>query len=95
MELSTHNVFIKKIHELKSKAAEAGEFMVISHDETFKSLFAVIGQRKMTQAPAEVYAVHTVRGFTGFTLGLSLQRSTSEVCFTDAVHATVDDRLAA
>ena len=94
-DLTTHNVFIKKINELKYKAAEAGEFMVISHDETFKTLFAIIGQRKMAQALGEVHALHTFRGFTGCILGLSLQRSTSQVCFTNAVHTTFDKYLAA
>ena len=35
-----------KIFELRKKAVAYGEFGVVSHDETFKSLFHLIGQLK-------------------------------------------------
>ena len=45
----------------------------------------------MAQALGELHALHTFRGFTGCTLGVSPQRSTSALCFTNAVHSTFDD----
>ena len=47
--ITTHSVFENKITELKYKAAAAGELEVISQDETFKIVFSIIGQEKMTQ----------------------------------------------
>ena len=64
-DITSHTVFTAKVRQLKHKAAAAGEFEVISHDETFKSLFSIIGQQKMSQASGEVHALHTFRGFTG------------------------------
>ena len=66
---------------------------MVSHDETFKTLFSLVGQTKMSQAKGELHALHTFRGFTGCTLGVSAQRSTSTQCFTAAVCATFDDHL--
>ena len=92
--ITSHPVFKKTIMHLKYKAALAGELEVISHDETFKTLFSLIGQDKMTQQIGELHAVHTFRGFTGCTLGVSAQRSTSHQCFEKAVNASFDDHLA-
>ena len=78
LNLTTHPTFISKINQLRYMAADAGEYLVVTHDETFKSLFALIGQKKMAQASGEFHALHTFRGFTGCTLGISPQRSTSE-----------------
>ena len=66
----------------------------MSHDETFKSLFCLIGQEKMSQKIGEVHSLHTFRGFTGCTIGVSAQRSTSHECFTKAVKSVFDDELA-
>ena len=82
------------MRSLKLKAAAAGELEVITQDETFKTLFALIGQKKMSQAEGEVHALHTFRGFTGCTLGVSAQRSTSGNCFRAAVEATFVNNLA-
>ena len=92
--ITTHAVFKKKLIDLKYKAALFGELEVISHDETFKTLFSLIGQDKMTQKMGELHAVHTFRGFTGGTLGVSAQRSTSHRCFEEAVKDSFDDLLA-
>ena len=92
--ITTHAVFKKKLIDLKYKAALFGELEVISHDETFKTLFSLIGQDKMTQKMGELHAVHTFRGFTGCTLGVSAQRSTSHRCFEEAVKDSFDDLLA-
>ena len=92
--LTTSPTFISKIKELRYKAADAGEYLVVTHDETFKSLFALIGQKKMEQAKGEFHALHTFRGFTGCTLGISPQRSTSVECFKNAVHDVFDTYLA-
>ena len=67
---------------------------MITHDETFKSLFALIGQEKMAQVEGELHALHTFRGFTGGTVGLSTQHSTSDACFQKAVAVTFDKYLA-
>ena len=92
--LTTSPIFISKIKELRYKAADAGEYLVVTHDETFKTLFALIGQKKMAQAKGEFHALHTFRGFTGCTLGISPQRSTSGECFKNAVHDVFDTYLA-
>ena len=91
--ITTHAVFKKKLIDLKYKAALFGELEVISHDETFKTLFSLIGQDKMTQKMGELHAVHTFRGFTGCTLGVSAQRSTSHRCFEEAVKDSFNDLL--
>ena len=93
-DLTQSDTFTTISNALKYKASEAGEFTVISHDETFKTLFALIGQKKMAQSIGEFHALHTFRGFSGCTLGVSPQRSTSALCFTNAVHSTFDDFLA-
>ena len=93
-DIVSHNVFRSKLIELKYKAAAAGEFEVVSHDETFKSLFSLVGQEKMSQAMGELHALHTFRGYTGCTFGVSAQRSTSKQCFKNAVASTFDQYLA-
>ena len=47
-DITSHIVFKEKVLSLKRKAAAAGELDVITHDETFKTLFAVLGQKKMS-----------------------------------------------
>ena len=92
-DLTSHEVFVAKLKELKYKAALAGEFQVISHDETFKSMFCIIGQVKMSQKPGEFHTLHTFRGFTGATVGVSPQRSVSKECFEEAVKSSFDKYL--
>ena len=94
-----HNIIsssaiLDKVKELKHIAAAAGEFEVISHDETLKTLFSLIGQEKMSQASGELHALHTFRGYTGCTFGAFAKRSTSEQCLKNAVEAVVDPYLA-
>ena len=48
----------------------------------------------MSQKSGEFHAVHTFRGFSGCTIGISLQRSTSNKCFINAVNATFEEDLA-
>ena len=93
--LTSTKEFTTKIQELKYKAARNGELTVLTHDETFKPLFALIGQNKMAQAMGELHALHTFRGYTGCTFGISPQRSTSDECFRKAVRATFDAYLMA
>ena len=93
-DLVNSNIFCSKLKELQYKAAAAGEYTVVTHDETFKTLFALIGQKKMSQSPGELHALHTFRGFTGCTLGISPQRSTSSLWFETAVRDIFDNFLA-
>ena len=93
-DIISHRVFKAKVRDLKHKAAASGELEVISHDETFKTLFSLIGQDNMSQAANELHALHTFRGFTGCVIGISAQRSTSALCFKKAVGAIFDDYLA-
>ena len=92
-DLTNHDVYLDKLKELKYKAALAGEYQVISHDETFKTMFCLIGQSKMSQKSGELHALHTFRGFTGCTVGISPQRSVSEECFVKAVNSSFDNFL--
>ena len=92
-DIISHRAFREKVLDLKYKAALAGEFVVITHDETFKTLFSILGQNKMTQSTGEVHALHTFRGYTGCTLGISAQRSTGHKCFKAAVDTIFDHHL--
>ena len=74
-----------KILELKVETAANGEYGVVSHDETFKTLFSIIGQKKISQQKGELHALNRFRGFTGFTIGMSAQHCTSKNCFVKAV----------
>ena len=47
----------------------------------------------MTQTKGELHALHTFRGFTGCTVGVSAQRSTSKQCFIQAVGTVFDQYL--
>ena len=67
VDLVNSDTFCAKLKKLRYKAAAAGEYTVVTHDETFKTLFALIGQQKMAQSPGELHALHTFRGFTGST----------------------------
>ena len=94
VDLLNSDTLREKMKELQYKAAAAGEYTVVTHDETYKSLFALIGQQKMEQSPGEIHALHTFRGFTGCTLGISPQRSTSSLFFQAAVRDNFDIFLA-
>ena len=48
-DLIQHEVVLAKLKEMKYRASQNGEFEVISHDETFKIMFCLIGQNKMSQ----------------------------------------------
>ena len=93
-DILNQGILNEKILQLKVKAAANGEYGVVSHDETFKTLFCIIGQKKMSQNKGEFHALHTFRGFTGLTIGMSAQRSTSKDCFVSAVSDTFDQNLA-
>ena len=56
MTLHTVACLRRRLRSLKIKAAAAGELEVLTHDEAFKTLFALIGQKKMSQAKGEVHA---------------------------------------
>ena len=47
-DISKHSIVRDKITELQYKAAAAGEFGVVTNGETFKSLFNLIGQSKIS-----------------------------------------------
>ena len=93
-DIINHEIISAKIKSLKYKAALSGELEIITHDETFKTMFCLVGQSKMSQKSGELHSLHTIRGFTGCTFGLSAQRSTSALCFTNAVNASLDKTLA-
>ena len=48
----------------------------------------------MSQIQGELHALHTFRGFTGCTIGISAQKSTGHACFMKAVHDIFDKELA-
>ena len=47
----------------------------------------------MSQRQNELHALHTFRGYTGCTIGISAQRSVSHECFKKAVHETFGKEL--
>ena len=93
-DISINEFVLLKLRELKYKAAESGEFEIITHDETFKVMFNYIVQEKMTQKYGDLHALHTFRGYTGITIGISAQHSTSHSCFVKSVKYTLDTHLA-
>ncbi len=66
------------------KRTAAGEWKILSHDATFKSMFSIIGQEKMAQKEGEQHALHSVLGMTGALAGLSMQRTEGPKCFQQA-----------
>ena len=56
-DITNHNVVLNKMVNLRKLAAAAGEFVVVSHDETFKTLFHLIGQTKMSQRQNELHHI--------------------------------------
>ena len=58
---------------LIDEATSHGEWRVLMHDGTFKTLFSVIGQAKMAQTLGESHVLHTFMGTTGAFPGASLQ----------------------
>ena len=74
------------IRSLKHRATLRGEWAAISHDETFKCLFSLIGQTKMSQRPGELHAAHTFLGITGACPGFSAQSGRSHVAFGAALN---------
>ena len=67
------------------KCTESGEWTILSHDATFKSLFSVIGQEKMAQKAGELHAVHSILGKSGALPGLSTQHTEGKACFQNAL----------
>ena len=67
-----------------NKCTANGEWVVLSHDATFKSLFSVLGQEKMGQKPGEIHAVHSILGKSGALPGLCAQHTEGKVCFQHA-----------
>ena len=63
----------------------AGEWKVLAHDATFKSLFSILGQEKMQQKEGEFHALHSILGRSGALPGLCLQRTEGAACFRDAI----------
>ena len=80
---------LPQIQDLHTKLIDRNinnaEWSVLSHDATFKSLFNLIGQEKMSQQPGEAHALHSLLGLTGALPGLSLQRSEGPQCFNQAL----------
>ncbi|CAJ1383870.1 unnamed protein product [Effrenium voratum] len=73
---------VQELHaELLAQATRKGEWEVISHDATFKTLFAIIGQDKMAQREGELHALHTIVGKTGAVPGMSMQATEGRACF--------------
>lgn len=71
--------------QLIAQATQVLEWLVISHDATYQTLFSVIGQESMAQKPGEAHALHTFVGRTGSVPGFSLQHTESSECFKKAV----------
>jgi hypothetical protein len=70
---------------LIAEATDHGEWEIVSHDATFKSLFSIIGQIKMAQRADEAHALHGFLGKSGALPGLSIQPKESAACFKDWV----------
>ncbi|CAJ1383781.1 unnamed protein product [Effrenium voratum] len=73
--------------QLLAEATQHGEWQVLSHDATFKSLFSIIGQVPMSQKPNEAHALHSILGKSGALPGLSAQASEGLACFERACKA--------
>ena len=71
--------------QLIDSNSERDEWLILSHDATFKSLFTFLGQEKMKQQEGELHALHSVLGITGALAGLSLQSSEGPDSFTSAM----------
>ncbi|CAJ1422424.1 unnamed protein product [Effrenium voratum] len=83
---------VQELHaELLAQATRKGEWEVISHDATFKTLFAIIGQDKMAQREGELHALHTIVGKTGAVPGMSMQATEGRACFKRACLAILPD----
>ena len=50
---------------LMALAVARGEFIALTHDASYKFLFSVLGQQKMSQKQGEIHAGHTLMGLTG------------------------------
>ena len=74
-----------KLAELKARATARGEWVVISHDATFKCTFSIMGQVAMAQREGEVHAAHTFVGVSGACPGFSLQPKEGRQSFEAAV----------
>lgn len=70
---------------LISQATRAREWVVMSHDATYQTLFTIIGQECMAQKPGESHALHSFVGRTGCVPGFSLQHTEDKACFRGAV----------
>lgn len=83
---------VQALHKkLLDKCTEEGEWSIISHDATFKSLFSIVGQKKMAQSEGEFHALHTILGKSGALPAMSLQRSEGPACFAAACREILPD----
>ena len=71
--------------QLIDSNSQRDEWLILSHDATFKSLFTFLGQEKMNQQEDEFHALHSVLGITGALAGLSLQSSEGPDSFSSAM----------
>ena len=85
IELTSHQKVKKLVEECRSTACSKGEFVVLSHDETFKTCFSLIGQEKMSQKEDEIHTTHTIRGVTGCVAAVSPQVKTGFAQFKKAI----------
>jgi len=67
--------------KLITQATENNEWVVMSHDATFKILFSCIGQTPMAQREGEAHTLHSFLGKTGALAGLSVQPKESQARF--------------
>lgn len=74
---------------LITTCTQKGEWEVITHDATFKSLMSCVGQEKMAQAPGEHHALHSFLGKSGAIPGLSAQADESRDSFATASTAVL------
>jgi hypothetical protein len=81
--------------KLKQRAAARGEWTVIKHDATFKILFSILGQEKMSQAIGEAHTAHTFVGTTGACPGFALEAKEGPESFGRALKALFTPQMIA
>ena len=73
------------LRKLTARATARSEWVVLSHDATFKILFSILGQKKMSQASGEAHTAHTFIGMTGACPGFVLKANEGPGSFGEAL----------
>ena len=77
--------FRARLASSRKKATLRGEWVAVSHDSSYKTMFSLIGQKKMSQQHGGLYTAHTFIGVTGGSPGFSAQRTEGEEGFERAL----------